>query len=52
MAPKRTTDINAREFTSLDAMRGIMSQVRLADSQTYERANDLEIIRGYRAARA
>lgn len=52
MAPKRTTDTNAREFTCLEAIRGIMSQAKLVALQTHGRANGLKIIWGYRGAHA
>ncbi|WP_454918625.1 dihydroorotate dehydrogenase-like protein [Xanthobacter sediminis] len=38
----------AREFTSLEQVRGIMSQSRLRDPQAFERANYLKILQGYR----
>ena len=52
MAPKRTTDTNAREFAPRKAMRGVMIPAKLADPQTYGRANDFKIIQGYRSAHA
>lgn len=50
--PKRTAEINARQFASREAVRGIMSPAKLADSQTHERANDLKNIQGYQGAQA
>ena len=52
MAPRRTTDTNAREFTFLEAVRGIMSQAKLAGPQAYERVNYVKIIQGYQGAHA
>ncbi|MFG1284973.1 dihydroorotate dehydrogenase-like protein [Xanthobacter autotrophicus] len=43
------TWLAAREFTSLEHVRGIMSQSRLRDPQAFERANYLKILQGYRA---
>jgi dihydroorotate dehydrogenase (fumarate) len=40
--------LEAREFTSLQHVRGIMSQRSLRDPQAYERANYLKILQGYR----
>ncbi|MDR3464534.1 MAG: dihydroorotate dehydrogenase-like protein [Xanthobacteraceae bacterium] len=40
--------LQAREFTSLEHVRGIMSQRSLRDPQTFERANYLKILQGYR----
>ncbi len=37
----------ARDFTSLDAVRGIMSQRKLRDPQAFERANYIKILHGY-----
>jgi dihydroorotate dehydrogenase (fumarate) len=39
--------LTARKFTSLSAMRGIMSQERMEDPQAFERANYLKILQGY-----
>ena len=38
----------AREFASLQPVRGIMSQHRLRDPQAFERANYIKILQGYR----
>jgi dihydroorotate dehydrogenase (fumarate) len=40
----------AREFTSLAAVRGIMSQSRLQTPQAFERANYIKILHGYGSA--
>jgi len=40
--------LDAREFTSLKHMRGIMSQRSLRDPQAFERANYIKILQGYR----
>jgi dihydroorotate dehydrogenase (fumarate) len=40
--------LHAREFTSLEHVRGIMSQRGLRDPQAFERANYLKILQGYR----
>jgi dihydroorotate dehydrogenase (fumarate) len=40
--------LDAREFTSLQHVRGIMSQRSLRDPQAFERANYLKILQGYR----
>ncbi len=40
--------LHAREFTSLQHVRGIMSQRSLRDPQAFERANYLKILQGYR----
>jgi dihydroorotate dehydrogenase (fumarate) len=37
----------ARDFTSLEAVRGIMSQSKLRDPQAFERANYIKILHGY-----
>jgi dihydroorotate dehydrogenase (fumarate) len=37
----------AREFSSLDPVRGIMSQHKLHDPQAFERANYIKILHGY-----
>lgn len=52
MAPKRMTDTNAHEFTSLEAIRGIMIPAKLAVLQTHGCAKGLKIIRGCRGAHA
>jgi dihydroorotate dehydrogenase (fumarate) len=39
--------LSAREFASLDDMRGIMSQEELQDPQAFERANYIAILQGY-----
>ncbi len=39
----------ARDFTSLEAVRGIMSQRKLRDPQAFERANYIKILHGYKA---
>ena len=41
--------LDAREFTSLTQVRGIMSQRSLRDPQAFERANYIKILQGYRA---
>ncbi|QXX76501.1 dihydroorotate dehydrogenase-like protein [Methylovirgula sp. HY1] len=38
----------ARDFASLQPVRGIMSQHRLRDPQAFERANYIKILQGYR----
>jgi dihydroorotate dehydrogenase (fumarate) len=40
--------LDAREFTSLEYVRGIMSQRNLRDPQAFERANYVKILQGYR----
>jgi dihydroorotate dehydrogenase (fumarate) len=40
--------LDAREFKSLDHVRGIMSQRKLRDPQVFERANYIKILQGYR----
>jgi dihydroorotate dehydrogenase (fumarate) len=40
--------LDAREFTSLEHVRGVMSQRSLRDPQAFERANYLKILQGYR----
>jgi dihydroorotate dehydrogenase (fumarate) len=40
----------ARGFTSLDQVRGIMSQSKMRDPQAFERANYIKILHGYRPA--
>jgi len=40
--------LDAREFTSLEQVRGIMNQRSLRDPQAFERANYLKILQGYR----
>jgi dihydroorotate dehydrogenase (fumarate) len=42
------TWLDAREFTSLELVRGIMSQHNLRDPQVFERANYIKILQGYR----
>ena len=42
--------LDAREFTSLDQVRGIMSQGRLANPKAFERANYIKILQGYAPA--
>jgi dihydroorotate dehydrogenase (fumarate) len=37
----------AREFTSVQSVRGIMSQRKLRDPQAFERANYIKILHGY-----
>lgn len=39
--------LTAREFSSVEVVRGIMSQSRLADPQAFERANYIKILQGY-----
>jgi dihydroorotate dehydrogenase (fumarate) len=41
--------LDAREFDSLEQVRGIMSQRKLRDPQAFERANYIKILHGYRA---
>jgi dihydroorotate dehydrogenase (fumarate) len=41
--------LDAREFKSLEHVRGIMSQRRLRDPEAFERANYIKILHGYRA---
>ena len=38
----------AREFATLDDVRGIMDQQTLRDPQAFERANYIKILQGYR----
>jgi dihydroorotate dehydrogenase (fumarate) len=40
--------LDAREFASLDDMRGIMNQQKLRDPQAFERANYIRILQNYR----
>jgi dihydroorotate dehydrogenase (fumarate) len=40
--------LGAREFASLNHMRGIMSQQRMQDPQGFERANYIKILQEYR----
>jgi dihydroorotate dehydrogenase (fumarate) len=42
--------LDARGFTSLEHVRGLMSQRCLRDPQAFERANYVKILQGYRAA--
>ena len=39
--------LQAREFASVNQMRGIMSQQRVQDPQAFERANYIKILQGY-----
>ena len=39
--------LGAREFASLNHMRGTMSQQRVQDPQAFERANYIKILQGY-----
>jgi dihydroorotate dehydrogenase (fumarate) len=39
--------LDAREFTSLGEVRGMMSQKQIADPTAYERANYIKILQGY-----
>jgi dihydroorotate dehydrogenase (fumarate) len=39
--------LEARGFTSVAAMRGIMNQLSLDDPQAFERANYIKILQGY-----
>ena len=39
--------LRAREFASVNQMRGIMSQERMQDPQAFERANYIKILQGY-----
>ncbi|CAN5186419.1 dihydroorotate dehydrogenase-like protein [soil metagenome] len=39
--------LDARDFASLDAARGIMSQGRLHEPKAFERANYIKILQGY-----
>jgi dihydroorotate dehydrogenase (fumarate) len=41
------TWLEAREFASLDLVRGIMSQSNLRDPKAFERANYIKILHGY-----
>jgi dihydroorotate dehydrogenase (fumarate) len=43
------TWLDAREFTSLEEVRGIMSQRNVGNPQAFERANYIKILQGYRA---
>jgi dihydroorotate dehydrogenase (fumarate) len=40
--------LDAREFDSLENVRGIMSQRNMRDPQAFERANYIKILQGYR----
>lgn len=42
-----TSWLRAREFASVNQMRGIMSQQRVQDPQAFERANYIKILQGY-----
>ncbi|MEO8318978.1 MAG: dihydroorotate dehydrogenase-like protein [Bradyrhizobium sp.] len=42
------TWLEAREFTSLERVRGIMNQRNVRDPQAFERANYIKILQGYR----
>ena len=42
-----TSWLRAREFASVNQMRGIMSQQRMQDPQAFERANYIKILQGY-----
>jgi dihydroorotate dehydrogenase (fumarate) len=42
-----TSWLEAREFGSVNEMRGIMEQRRLKDPQAFERANYIRILKGY-----
>ena len=42
-----TSWLRAREFASVNQMRGIMSQERMRDPQAFERANYIKILQGY-----
>ena len=41
--------LKAREFVSVDEVRGLMSQRKVADPEAFERANYIRILQGYRA---
>jgi dihydroorotate dehydrogenase (fumarate) len=41
--------LKAREFASVDEMRGLLSQKKIADPQAFERANYIRILQAYRA---
>jgi dihydroorotate dehydrogenase (fumarate) len=43
-----TSWLAARDFTSLDEIRGMLSRQRLGASDAFERVNYMEILRGYR----
>jgi dihydroorotate dehydrogenase (fumarate) len=45
-----TSWLRAREFASVNQMRGIMSQQRVQDPQAFERANYIKILQGYRGS--
>jgi len=42
------TWLNARDFKSLEQVRGIMSQRNLRDPGAFERANYIKILQGFR----
>ncbi|MAT53728.1 MAG: dihydroorotate dehydrogenase [Saprospirales bacterium] len=42
--------MQAREFNSVDEMRGVMSQANISDPTAYERANYIKILQGYNPA--
>jgi dihydroorotate dehydrogenase (fumarate) len=42
-----TSWLRAREFVSVNQMRGIMSRRRMQDPQAFERANYIKILQGY-----
>ena len=44
--------LTARDFQSLDEVRGLMSQQRVGDPMAFERANYIKILQGYEPARA
>ncbi|MGH6924749.1 MAG: dihydroorotate dehydrogenase-like protein [Propylenella sp.] len=46
------TWLEAREFASLDEVRGLLSQRKIADPQALERANYIRILQGYEPRRS
>ncbi len=46
-----TSWLAARDFESLDHVRGMLSHRRIGATDVFERANYMEILRGYRAGR-
>ncbi len=44
--------LTAREFASLNDVRGLMSQQKVGNPQAFERANYIKILQGYGAAHA
>ena len=44
--------LSARDLDTLDRLRGRLSQLNVPDPTAFERANDIQVLQGYRGVRS